>query len=494
MQDMSDLRKSIAERLGSAAKSERPGAKAKFSMQFEVGKTYEHSFANDSDARVMWKVMARSGSMLTIKQVASGYRVKTNDPSDYRHGVSAVNGETKRVKIYSDERGEYVYPMGRYSMAPSIRATDIARGFSRPGAKAKFEQAAWMSNVQQFLRNLTAEKQRIRVWIGGPTTVHVAGAWQQHRGPFGLGAAIANRTAYWLQQAARQAGSTASMEGEDRKDQPRKGVTTTIWTVKDIPAEAVAYLKAWGIGTTPQAFAGFTGQSAVAYSRPGAKAKMATEVGRKGNKAAMISRDPNGGWRAWVVQRGSTGVDQYEDVIGAMRSYATEEKAKRAVIAALDTSGFSRPGAKAKMAKWESTLTKKDGKPIEEYTATIHGEQFMIEVKEQAGKPVATLYIFYESRGFRPMGQGTLQAMMNKAQRYAEQEAKDVDAIGRRLGFWSSRPGVKAKMGKDLRELNTYLSSLIRQRDMLVSDIRAWPTEFGTSGASRLAVTWTATK
>jgi hypothetical protein len=210
----------------------RPGAKAKFSMQFEVGKTYEHSFANDSDSRVMWKVMARSGSMLTIKQVASGYRVKTNDPSDYRHGVSAVNGETKRVKIHSDERGEYVYPMGRYSMAPSIRATDIARGFSRPGAKAK-------------------------------------------------------------------------------------------------------------------------------------------------------------------------------------------------------------------MAKWESTLTKKDGKPMEEFTATIHGEQFKIEVKEQAGKPVATLYIFYESRGFRPMGQGTLQAMMNKAQRYAEQEAKDVDAIGRSVGFWSSRPGAK---------------------------------------------------
>jgi hypothetical protein len=105
--------------------------------------------------------------------------------------------------------------------------------------------------------------------------------------------------------------------------------------------------------------------------------------------------------------------------------------------------GFSRPGAKAKMAKWESTLTKKDGKPMEEFTATIHGEQFKIEVKEQAGKPVATLYIFYESRGFRPMGQGTLQAMMNKAQRYAEQEAKDVDAIGRSVGFWSSRPGVK---------------------------------------------------
>ena len=35
----------------------------------------------------------------------------------------------------------------------------------------------------------------------------------------------------------------------------------------------------------------------------GEKAKFATEVGSKGNKVAMISRDPNGGWRAWVVQQ-----------------------------------------------------------------------------------------------------------------------------------------------------------------------------------------------
>jgi hypothetical protein len=86
-------------------------------------------------------------------------------------------------------------------------------------------------------------------------------------------------------------------------------------------------------------------------SRPGAKAKFATEVGRKGNKAAMISRGPNGEWRAWVVQRGSTGVDQFEDLLGTIRTYATEEKAKRAAIAAMDTSGFSRPGAKAKFAE-----------------------------------------------------------------------------------------------------------------------------------------------
>jgi hypothetical protein len=93
-------------------------------------------------------------------------------------------------------------------------------------------------------------------------------------------------------------------------------------------------------------------------SRPGAKAAFATEVGRKGNKVAKISRDPNGGWKAWVVQRGSTGVDEFEDVLGNIRSYSTEEKAKRAVIAALETSGFSRPGAKAKMGRAEDLYRK----------------------------------------------------------------------------------------------------------------------------------------
>jgi len=84
------------------------------------------------------------------------------------------------------------------------------------------------------------------------------------------------------------------------------------------------------------------------FARPGAKAKFATEVGRKGNKSAMISRDATGTWYAYVVQRIETGIGKEEDMLGTMRSYSTEDRAKRAAIKALDTSGFSRPGAKAK--------------------------------------------------------------------------------------------------------------------------------------------------
>lgn len=228
---MSEMRKQIAERLGFAASS-RPGAKAKMAFR-----TWQDEMA--------WL---------------------ENEIGEVQESLEAMEG-----KQY-DKQTDYLQ-----SLQKELKVLRQKHNASRPGVKGKFEQAAWMPNIKQFLRNLTAEKQKIRVWIVGPNTVKVAGAWQSHRGPFGLGAAIANRTAYWLQQAAKQAGSTASMEGEDRKDEPRKGVNTTIWTVKDIPADAVAYLKAWGIGTTPGSFAGFTGQSAVAYARPGAKVEFATD-------------------------------------------------------------------------------------------------------------------------------------------------------------------------------------------------------------------------
>jgi hypothetical protein len=213
---------------------------------------------------------------------------------------------------------------------------------ARPGAKATMQNAQWMQHVSNMLRDLTNERQRVQVWIAGPTTIKVAGMWMAYT-RYGKGAAIASRMAYYLTQAA---GTPGKYSGQDIKDSPRKGTNTTIWTVSNVPEEAVAYLKAWGIGTSPKAFAGFTGESAVAYDRPGAKAVFATEVGRKGNKAAMITRDGTGTWYAYVVQRGETGIGPFEDMLGTMRSYATEEKAKRAAIKALDTSGFSRPGAK----------------------------------------------------------------------------------------------------------------------------------------------------
>jgi hypothetical protein len=89
------------------------------------------------------------------------------------------------------------------------------------------------------------------------------------------------------------------------------------------------------------------------FSRPGVKAKFDTKVGSKGNKSAMIAKngpDADASWLAWVVQHHGEG--QGESVLGTMRSYSTEARAKAAALRGLETSGlrggFSRPAAKAK--------------------------------------------------------------------------------------------------------------------------------------------------
>jgi hypothetical protein len=89
------------------------------------------------------------------------------------------------------------------------------------------------------------------------------------------------------------------------------------------------------------------------FARPGAKAKFDREVGRKGNKSAMITKngpDADASWLAYVVQHHGEG--QGESVLGTMRSYSTEARAKAAALRGLETSGlrggFARPGVKAK--------------------------------------------------------------------------------------------------------------------------------------------------
>jgi len=107
----------------------RPGVKIKFSAQFEVGRVYEHSFIGDYDAIVQWKVLSRTESTLTIKKVGEGNRNSATTPT---------RGEEKRVKINSDAQGEFVYPMGKFSMAPILRASKTTA--SRPGVKATFAE------------------------------------------------------------------------------------------------------------------------------------------------------------------------------------------------------------------------------------------------------------------------------------------------------------------------------------------------------------------
>lgn len=87
-------------------------------------------------------------------------------------------------------------------------------------------------------------------------------------------------------------------------------------------------------------------------SRTGSKAKFAV-VGSKGNKTAIVIRnggyEDNNDWIAYVVQhtRG-----QEDEVLGGMRHYSTEARAKAAALRGLETSGLraSRQGSKTKFA------------------------------------------------------------------------------------------------------------------------------------------------
>lgn len=321
--------------------------------------------------------------------------------------------------------------------------------------------------------------------------------------------------------------------------------------VTDLRWSDIASIGAGNIGTGPYP---------IRAARPGAKAVFATEVGRKGNKAAMITRDGTGTWYAYVVQRGETGIGPFEEMLGTMRSYATEEKAKRAAIKALDTSGFSRPGAKAsfaqdaravaqeilrqlgggrfmamvggknamhgtfggkpglqvsigkgaegginrlivtldpatdtynmefwrignrglstkkvseasmvyaddlqrvftdrtkfytsmsrpgakaKMAKWTVTPTQKHGKDIEEHTAKIGRDHWKIDSMPHLGKSVGSLYRWDEMRGLRHISTGNIEQLKRQAEAISTKQDALSDVM---RGF--SRPGAKAEMAK----------------------------------------------
>ena len=105
-------------------------------------------------------------------------------------------------------------------------------------------------------------------------------------------------------------------------------------------------------------------------------------------------------------------------------------------------------GAKAKMSKWESTLTKKNGKVIEEYTARLKGGLFMIEVGDGAGGPYAILYRWDDLRGAERIASGNLQSLMRQAESMGAKEARGVAAVERLANY--SRPGAKAKMGASI--------------------------------------------
>lgn len=71
---------------------------------FKAGKSYTMLFIGDSDLKVPVKVLKRTKKTVTVKI----------------HGDDA-----KRIKIHTDEIGEYIYPEGTYSMCPRAHSKRI---------------------------------------------------------------------------------------------------------------------------------------------------------------------------------------------------------------------------------------------------------------------------------------------------------------------------------------------------------------------------------
>jgi hypothetical protein len=100
--------------------------------------------------------------------------------------------------------------------------------------------------------------------------------------------------------------------------------------------------------------------------------------------------------------------------------------------------------SRARFANWETNLTKKYGKPIEEHTAKIGRNSWKIEVAEAMdGSVVANLYLWNDNRGFEHFESGSLQGLRSLAERTSRSDAASIAKINRIANY--ARPGAKAK-------------------------------------------------
>ena len=72
--------------------------------KFEIGKEYTHGWIGDCELFTTWKVIKRTAQTVTIK---NDRETKT----------------CKIIKVLSEmENAETIYPFGKYSMCPTLRA------------------------------------------------------------------------------------------------------------------------------------------------------------------------------------------------------------------------------------------------------------------------------------------------------------------------------------------------------------------------------------
>jgi len=180
-------------------------------------------------------------------------------------------------------------------------------------------------------------------------------------------------------------------------------------------------------------------------SRPGAKAMMGrwTEESAEGwgDLSKTLTATING-IRWTIVMDASTGKGQLMRRTSSGPQYVKEGSVDQLKRYA-ETAKSSRPGAKARMAKWTVTPTKKHGKDIEEHTAKIGRDHWKIDSMPHVGKDVGSLYRWDDLRGLRHVSTGNIEQLKRQAEAISTKKDALSDVM---RGF--SRPGAKVKAGR----------------------------------------------
>ncbi len=76
---------------------------------FEINSTYKMNWITDSQLKTFWTVISRTAKTVTVKDTDSN--------------------RVKRCKINIYDNSEFIYPEGKYSMAPVLKASNLVINF-----------------------------------------------------------------------------------------------------------------------------------------------------------------------------------------------------------------------------------------------------------------------------------------------------------------------------------------------------------------------------
>jgi len=108
-------------------------------MKFEVGKKYDCSSICDGDCVFEFEVIKRTEKTVTIKDSF---------------------GKEKRCKIYTENDEEYIYPLGKYSMCPTLRSSKEIQEKTQTSMTVKTKKEAWEIADKLFLTDYDKNEQK----------------------------------------------------------------------------------------------------------------------------------------------------------------------------------------------------------------------------------------------------------------------------------------------------------------------------------------------